>query len=216
MAESLNGVMFQYFHWYLPPDGQALWEQLRDEADNLRAIGVDAVWIPPPQKCDSGGYSVGYDVFDYFDLGAYDQRGTVATKYGTKKQLHEAINALHGYVADGAGLTPIPGARYIQVYVDIVLNQMFGGEVDPDWWQAIRVNPDNRTEELGSGTRRATASNRNFSGAPDTSTASTAPIPSCRTGRPSKIILRTNTSTGFSTTSWVTSRRTSSSRPGCR
>jgi alpha-amylase len=155
MAESLNGVMFQYFHWYLPPDGQALWEQLRDEADNLRAIGVDAVWIPPPQKCDSGGFSVGYDVFDYFDLGAYDQRGTVATKYGTKEQLHEAINALHGFVADGPGLTPIPGTRYIQVYVDIVLNQMFGGEVDPDWWQAIRVNPDNRTEELwGTGYER--------------------------------------------------------------
>jgi alpha-amylase len=45
--------------------------------------------------------------------------------------------------------------RYIQVYVDIVLNQKSGGDVDPDFWQAIRVSKDNRNDELwGSGYER--------------------------------------------------------------
>jgi alpha-amylase len=148
-----NGVMFQFFHWFLPAGGE-LWKRLAGEADNLRAAGIDAVWIPPPQKCNTGGFSSGYDVFDHFDLGEFDQRDTVATKYGTKQELHDAVNALHGYEQTAGGLVP-RGVRYVQVYVDIVLNQKSGGDVDPDYWQAIRVNKDNRNEELtGSGYER--------------------------------------------------------------
>lgn len=144
---STNGVMFQFFHWFLPA-GCQLWKNLASEADNLRAAGVDAVWIPPPQKCRGGGFSNGYDVFDHFDLGEFDQKNTVATKYGTKQELHDAVNTLHGYQQTPGGLVP-RGVRYVQVYVDIVLNQKSGGDVDPDYWQAIRVNKDNRNEEFG-------------------------------------------------------------------
>lgn len=154
MASDINGVMFQFFHWFLPPT-PTLWSTLRAEADNLRNAGIDAVWIPPPQKCAGGTSSNGYDVFDHFDLGAYDQRGGVPTKYGAKTELHDAINALHGYVLQNGQLQKVDGARYIQVYVDIVLNQKFGGEPDPDLWQAIRVNPDDRLEEYwGTGFQR--------------------------------------------------------------
>lgn len=163
MTDTLNGVMFQFFHRFLPTSGKPLWEQLRDEADNLSCVGVDAVWIPPPQKCAGGRNSAGYDVLDHHDLGAYDQGGSVATKYGTKAQLHDAINALHGYELENGQLQPIPGARYLQVYVDVVLNQKFGGEIDPDFWQAIRVNPDNRTEELwGDGYERGQIEMRGY------------------------------------------------------
>lgn len=166
MGEGLNGVCFQFFHWFLTAGGTPLWQQLRDEADHLRDIGVDAVWIPPPQKCASGGFSVGYDVFDHFDLGAYDQRGTIPTKYGTKDQLHDAVNALHGFARNANGeLEQLPGRRYLQVYVDVVLNQKFGGEVDPDWWQAIRVDPDNRNDERwGAGFERGQIEIRAFTG----------------------------------------------------
>jgi len=138
--------MFQFFHWLLPSE-PPLWEQLRDAAEHLRAIGVDAVWIPPPQKCASGRLSVGYDVFDHFDLGAYDQCGSVRTKYGTQQQLYAAINALHGYVVEAGERRRVPGLKYLHVYVDVVLNQKFGGQVDPEPWDAVRVNPDDRTEE---------------------------------------------------------------------
>ncbi|WP_239511133.1 alpha-amylase family glycosyl hydrolase, partial [Serratia marcescens] len=61
---------------------------------NLNEIGINMVWLPPAYKGASGGYSVGYDSYDLFDLGEFDQKGSVATKYGDKAQLLEAINAL--------------------------------------------------------------------------------------------------------------------------
>lgn len=33
----------------------------------------------------------GYGVYDVYDLGEFDQKGTVRTKYGTKQELLDAI-----------------------------------------------------------------------------------------------------------------------------
>jgi alpha-amylase len=138
----LNGVMFQAFHYFLPWDpSHPLWDFLATEADHLRDIGVDAVWIPPPCKCQGGTWSVGYDVFDQFD-----QCKTIPTRYGSKGRLHAAINALHGYGLQGQKLVPL-GKRYLQVYVDIVINQKFGGDEEATGWDAIRVDPADRTSE---------------------------------------------------------------------
>ncbi|MEB3242713.1 MAG: alpha-amylase [Cyanobacteriota bacterium] len=136
----MNGVMLQGFHWFLKgtlPDGRHLWQVLIDEADHLRDAGFDAVWIPPAYKpAGNRDNSVGYDVYDHFDLGEFDAQGRVRTKYGTKSELISAISALHGQ----------NGQRPIAVYADVVLNHMMGGEVD-DWWQAIRVDKEQRNNE---------------------------------------------------------------------
>jgi alpha-amylase len=148
----LNGVMLQGFHWFMKSGspgfpgsgGRCLWEFLRDEADHYRAIGVDAVWIPPAYKPDAyRSNSVGYDVKDHFDLGEFPlpDNPTGATKYGRKEQLLQAVRALHG---DGS-------RRRIQVYADVVLNHKAGGDED-DYWEAIRVTTSDRTvERWGSG-----------------------------------------------------------------
>lgn len=88
-----NPTLLQYFHWYYP-DGGKLWPELAERADELNDIGINMVWLPPACKGASGGYSVGYDTYDLFDLGEFDQKGTVATKYGDKRQLLAAIDAL--------------------------------------------------------------------------------------------------------------------------
>ena len=49
-------------------------------------MGVDIVWIPPACKAGSPS-SNGYDSYDLFDLGEFDQRGSVRTKWGTKEDL---------------------------------------------------------------------------------------------------------------------------------
>jgi hypothetical protein len=46
----INGMMMQYFHWYYgnsatDPD---LWEKVKQVVDNLSALGVTALWLPPP------------------------------------------------------------------------------------------------------------------------------------------------------------------------
>jgi len=90
-----NGVMIQYFEWNLPNDGKH-WKRLKDDAKHLSEIGVSGVWIPPAYKGTSQA-DVGYGSYDLWDLGEFDQKGTVRTKYGTKQELIEAIEELHKY-----------------------------------------------------------------------------------------------------------------------
>lgn len=144
MPPSINGVMFQGFHWFLRSDfpesnGRNLWQFLRDEAEHFRRVGIDAIWIPPAYKAAfNRSNSVGYDVYDHYDLGEFKrpEESTPRTKYGTKEELVEAVRSLHGNGSQ----------KRIQVYADVVLNHKMGGELD-DYWQAIRVEKDNRNEE---------------------------------------------------------------------
>lgn len=124
-----NGVMFQYFHWYLPSDG-ALWRELKDRAKELKDRGVTAVWIPPCYKGAGGGLDVGYAVYDTFDLGEFDQKGSTRTKYGTRAELHEAIDACHHI-----GL---------QVYADVVLNHRQGAD-EQEEVTVVEVDKNDRT-----------------------------------------------------------------------
>ena len=108
----LNGVMIQYFEWNLADDGKH-WERLKNDAAHLKEIGVSAVWIPPAYKGTFSG-DVGYGAYDLWDLGEFNQKGTVRTKYGTKEELIDAINELHKYG--------------INVYLDAVLNHKGGAD----------------------------------------------------------------------------------------
>ena len=62
-----NPTLLQFFHWYYP-DGGKLWPEAAERAAWLGEIGISAVWLPPAYKGESGGYSVGYDTYDLFDL----------------------------------------------------------------------------------------------------------------------------------------------------
>ena len=52
-------------------------------AADVFAAGYGAVWLPPPGRADSGNQSVGYDVYDRFDLGSAGN----PTLYGTETGL---------------------------------------------------------------------------------------------------------------------------------
>ena len=121
----------QFFEWHCPDDGSH-WKRLKQEAKHLSDKGVTAVWIPPCFKAVSSS-DVGYGVYDLFDLGEFDQKGSIRTKYGTKEELQEAIKTLHEH--------------HIQVYADVVLNHK-GGADEVDTCMAVEVNPFNRHEEI--------------------------------------------------------------------
>ena len=91
MAER-NGVMMQYFHWYTADDG-SLWREVKANAKELAAAGITALWLPPAYKGLGGAKDVGYAVYDMYDLGEFDQKGSVRTKYGTHKEYLAAIEA---------------------------------------------------------------------------------------------------------------------------
>ncbi len=107
-----NRVMMQAFYWNVEPIGEwynTINEKLEDWAD----AGVDRIWLPPVSKGQSGRFSMGYDPSDYFDLGDFDQHGTIKTRFGSRAELQGLINESH--------------ANNIEVIADVVLGHNSGG-----------------------------------------------------------------------------------------
>lgn len=115
-------VMMQGFYWDVPAGNW--YNLLATKAAELRNMGsgqgIDRLWFPPPSKSESGPHSMGYDPYDYYDLGQYNQKQTVRTRFGTQSELKSAIAA---YREQG-----------VLCMVDIVLNHRSGGawEVNPN------------------------------------------------------------------------------------
>ncbi len=86
---------------------QVNWNDLIQKMPELAEAGYTSLWLPPPAK-GSSVFSVGYDLFDPFDLGDKNQRGTTATKYGTKDQLIKVVETAHRFG--------------IRVYFDNIMN----------------------------------------------------------------------------------------------
>jgi alpha-amylase len=124
----MNGVMMQYFHWYIPADG-SLWQEVTSKAASLASSGFTALWLPPAYKGMSGGMDVGYGVYDLYDLGEFDQKGSIRTKYGTKDEYIRAIASLH--------------QQGIQVYADTVLNHKMSADF-PETPLATAYNQNDR------------------------------------------------------------------------
>lgn len=108
-----RGVMFQYFEWNYPNDGR-LWRELAAQAVELHNLGVTAVWMPPAYKGLLGPNDVGYAPYDLYDLGEYDQKGGVRTKYGTTAEFLAAVRQVQACGMDA--------------YADVVLNHRMGGD----------------------------------------------------------------------------------------
>lgn len=111
--KQLNGIMLQYFEWYLVCN-QNLWNELKEKAPKLAKNGITAVWLPPAYKGIGGKDEVGYGVYDVYDLGEFDQKGSIKTKYGSKEEYLECIQTLK--------------QNGIEVYADIVLNHKMGAD----------------------------------------------------------------------------------------
>ncbi len=126
-----NYTMMQFFEWHVPNDGKH-WQRLKEHVEELQGVGINAVWIPPVTKAISQDDN-GYGVYDLYDLGEFDQKGTVRTKYGTKEELLEAIQACHDHD--------------VMVYADIVMNHKAGAD-ETETFEVVEVDPDNRTDVI--------------------------------------------------------------------
>src|SRR4051812_16691169 len=72
------------------------YDELIAKMPEIAEAGYTSLWLPPPTKGGSV-FSVGYDVFDPFDLGDKDQQATVRTRYGTKAQLLRVVEIAHRF-----------------------------------------------------------------------------------------------------------------------
>ena len=116
------GVLMQAFYWDCPREEQqefTWWNFVATKLDELRNAGITALWLPPVGKAANlGGMSMGYDVYDYYDLGTFAQKsvtpGEKRTWYGTKEELKALTKAMHD--------------RRMKAYADLVLNHNNGAD----------------------------------------------------------------------------------------
>ncbi|MEO0964262.1 MAG: hypothetical protein AAFY08_04005 [Planctomycetota bacterium] len=117
---------------------ESTYDTQQRRAADLFMAGYGAVWLPPPSRADSGGFSVGYDVFNPFDLGVAGS----PTLYGTETGLTQLNRTL-----DKVGAAS---------HVDLVLNHRgFRDQSTPDFIQgggypgAVLQNPDGGGDPFG-------------------------------------------------------------------
>lgn len=131
LTESTNPLLVQGFEWYIPKDGKH-WHRLSSVLGQLHQIGVTNLWIPPPTKAATEG-SIGYDVYDLWDLGEFETHGRTATAMGSKDDLAQLAEEAHKW--------------NIGILADAALNQRSGAD-HVDSCAITRLNPENREQAI--------------------------------------------------------------------
>jgi alpha-amylase len=114
------GVLMEAFYWNCPGISNKeyrWWNAVRQEIPTLRSAGITAIWLPPASKAKDV-ISMGYDPYDFYDLGEYTQKNHTRkeTWFGSRGDLRDLINVAHD--------------SGIQVLADLVFNQCSGGELE--------------------------------------------------------------------------------------
>ena len=113
------GVMLQAFYWDCPREEDKeyqWWDHVCRQVPSLAEVGFTSLWLPPVHKAANlNGPSMGYDPYDYYDLGEFDQKGTVPTWFGSRSQLLELIRTAHG--------------NGLSLIADVVINHNGGADV---------------------------------------------------------------------------------------
>jgi hypothetical protein len=175
-------VMMQAFHWDCPRvDGQEerWWTFVRARIPALGAAGFAALWLPPVHKAANiGGPSMGYDPYDYYDLGDHDQKGRTPTWFGSRAELDALIRDAHDHrlrvIADmvinhNSGATRRSGTRS---------TAPSGGRGSPRRAAGSRATGNASTRRrTRRGTRRRSAACRTSATVTRTCTASCSPSP---------------------------------------
>ncbi|KAI9060672.1 glycoside hydrolase family 13 protein [Trametes sanguinea] len=128
-----NALMVQFFTWESLHPEMSWWRHFESQVPDLAALGVTQVWLPPPNKA-MRKEGQGYDAYDLWDLGEFYQKGTIATRWGTKEELVRAIATAN--------------AHGIDVLIDAVLNHKLGAD-RPEKFMAVPVDPHNRLKDIG-------------------------------------------------------------------
>ncbi|WP_207426635.1 alpha-amylase domain-containing protein [Pedobacter sp. SYSU D00535] len=108
-------ILMQTFYWDVKPEG-TWWDTISSKLDSWKSSGVTALWLPVVSKGQSGIHSMGYDPYDYFDFGQYDQHGSIETRFGSFAELKSLIVRAK--------------ARNFKLIADIVLNHNSGGDLE--------------------------------------------------------------------------------------
>lgn len=96
---------------------ESTYRTVEERVPDLFMAGYGFVWLPPPYRADQGNLSVGYDVYDRFDLGRPGKPTAYGTEEGLKalaRTLHRAGIALHvDFVMNHAGFSDMATPGFV-------------------------------------------------------------------------------------------------------
>ena len=128
-----NDAMMQAFYWDVPVDGVnkngTWWDNLKNKATDMKNSGITGIWVPSPAKGNWGIWDMGYGIYDHYDLGNYNQKGSVETRFGSRAELVSMISAMQ----DVSG-----GKPKIDVYADIIINHIYSSDENAENNPAVK------------------------------------------------------------------------------
>lgn len=144
-----NQTLFQTFEWHTPGPH---YPRLTASLPLLADLGITSIWLPPGCKANAPQGN-GYDCYDLWDLGEFDQKWTRKTKWGSREELDTLIHA-----SQEAG---------IKVIWDAVLNHKTAGDSTEECW-AVEVDGSDHTIETSRPKKIEPWIHYNFPGRGDT------------------------------------------------
>ena len=130
-ATPQNLLFLQTYEWWTPsdpPQGKDIrspnshWARLARVLPEHARLGVTSVWLPPACKADKP-LGNGYDCYDLWDLGEFDQKGSRSTKWGSKEELDDLMEVAKTARPEG-----------VDIVWDAVLNHKTSGDcLDTTW-----------------------------------------------------------------------------------
>jgi len=97
-------IILQGFYWNCLENW---WSELNYLTEAFKEKQFDQIWLPPVSKGMNGKQSMGYDIFEHYNLNS---------RFGNKEELKSLINNLHD--------------KKIQVMGDLVMGHLIGGDLE--------------------------------------------------------------------------------------
>ncbi|KAI5359120.1 putative glycosyl hydrolase, family 13, catalytic domain, glycosyl hydrolase, all-beta [Septoria linicola] len=143
-----NPLLFQAFEWHTKSDPPkpdethsygSHWSRLARLLPRLNELGVTSVWLPPGCKANNPDGN-GYDCYDLWDLGEFDQKWTRATRWGSREELRDLVET-------ASRLRGPNGYGGVELVWDTVLNHKTAGDAVEQTW-AVEVDGHDRRVEI--------------------------------------------------------------------
>ena len=123
----VNSLILQGFEWHTQSSPHhSHYAYLTRLLPALSTLGVTSLWLPPGCKANNSNGN-GYDIYDLWDLGEFEQKGNRSTKWGSREELDHLLRR----------------ARELHTGVvwDAVLNHKQGGDSVEEVW-AVEVDKE--------------------------------------------------------------------------
>jgi alpha-amylase len=129
-TKAQNDVMMQAFYWNTPVNegtkNGSWWDTLTSKATTLKNAGITGLWVPCPSKGNWGITDMGYGIYDHYDLGNYNQKGSTETRFGSRSELATMLSTMHS-------------SPRINVYADVILNHVYSDDSNDESNPAVKA-----------------------------------------------------------------------------